>query len=36
MVLVDGTVADSVQGVGFPQLKELFAKAVDNKVPIYV
>ena len=36
VVVMDDAVADSVQGVGFPPLKELVAKAVDNKVPIYV
>ena len=36
VVVMDSTVADSVQGVGFPPFKELMAKVVDNKVPIYV
>jgi uncharacterized protein involved in oxidation of intracellular sulfur len=36
VVMIDDTVADSVQGVGFPPFKELLAKVVDNKVPIYV
>ena len=36
VVLIDSTVADNVQGVGLPPLKELIAKLVDNKVPIAV
>ena len=36
VVVMNDAVADSVQGVGFPPLKELVAKVVDNKVPIYV
>lgn len=36
VVVMDDAVAESVQGVGFPPLKELFDKVVDNKVPIYV
>ena len=36
VVMIDDAVADSVQGVGFPPFKELLAKVVDNKVPIYV
>ncbi len=35
-VLMSDTVVDSVQGIGFPPLKELMAKIVKNKVPIYV
>ena len=35
VVVMDDTVANSVQGVGFPPFKELLAKVVDNKVPIY-
>jgi uncharacterized protein involved in oxidation of intracellular sulfur len=35
-VLMSDTVVDSVQGVGLPPLKELMAKAVENKVPIHV
>ena len=35
-VLMNGTVADSVQGIGLPSLKELLAKAIQNQVPIYV
>lgn len=35
-VLISDTVVDSIQGVGFPPLKELVAKAVENKVPIHV
>ena len=36
VVVMDSTVADSVQGVGLPPLKELIAKVGGNKVPIYV
>ena len=36
VVLMNSTVADSVQGVGFPPLKELIAKVVAAKVPIYI
>ena len=36
VVLMDSTVADNVQGVGIPPVKELIAKCVENKVPIYV
>ena len=35
-VLISDMVADNVQGVGLPPLKELLAKAVQNKVPINV
>ena len=36
VVLMNSTVADNVQGVGFPPLKELMAKVVAAKVPIYI
>jgi uncharacterized protein involved in oxidation of intracellular sulfur len=36
VVVMDDAVANSVQGVGLPPFKELLAKVVDNKVPIYV
>ena len=36
VVAMRDTVADSIQGVGLPPLKELLAKAIQNKVPIYV
>lgn len=36
VVLMNNTVVDSVQGVGFPPLKELMAKVVKAKVPIYI
>jgi len=36
VVLMNSTVADSVHGVGFPPLKELMAKVVQAKVPIYI
>ncbi len=35
-VLMSNTVADNIQGVGFPPLKELMAKVVAARVPIYV
>jgi predicted peroxiredoxin len=35
-VLMNSTVADNVHGIGFPPLKELMAKVVAAKVPIYV
>lgn len=35
-VLMSDTVVGSIQGIGFPPLKELVAKAVENKVPIHV
>ncbi len=36
VVLMNSTVADSVQGVGFPPLKEVMAKVIAAKVPIYI
>ena len=36
VVVMQDAVAESVQGVGFPPLKELVDKVVENKVPIYV
>ena len=36
VVLMSDTVVDNIQGMGLPPLKELMAKAVQNKVPIYV
>ena len=36
VVMMDDAVANSVQGVGFPPIRELFAKLVENKVPVYV
>jgi predicted peroxiredoxin len=36
VVLMNSTVANSVQGVGFPPLKDLMTKVVAAKVPIYV
>ena len=35
VVVMDDAVANSVQGLGFPPFKELLAKVVGNKVPIY-
>ena len=36
VVLMNETVANSVQGVGFPPLKELMGKVFAAKVPIYI
>jgi len=36
VVLMNATVADNVHGVGFPPLKELMAKVLAAKVPIYI
>lgn len=36
VVLMSSTVVDNVHGVGFPPLKELMAKVVAAKVPIYI
>ena len=36
VVLMRDTMVESINGVGLPPLKDLFAKAVENKVPIYV
>jgi predicted peroxiredoxin len=36
VVLMNDAVVDSVQGIGFPPLRELVDKIVQNKVPIYV
>ena len=36
VVLMNDAVVDSVQGVGLPPLKDVVAKAIENKVPIYV
>ena len=29
-------VAETIQGVGMPSLKELLAKVIENKVPVHV
>jgi predicted peroxiredoxin len=34
--LVRTGVADAIQGVGFPPLKELFSQVRDHGVPVYV
>ena len=34
--LMNDQVVDDIQGVGFPPLRELWDKAADNGVPIYV
>lgn len=36
VVLMNSTVADNVHGVGIPPFKELMAKIVASKVPIYI
>jgi len=36
VTLMNSTVADNVQGVGFPPLKELMAKVFKAKVPINI
>jgi predicted peroxiredoxin len=36
VVLMNNTVVDNVQGIGFPPLKELMAKIIAAKVPIYI
>lgn len=36
VVLMNDTVANNIQGVGFPPLKELMAKILAAKVPIYI
>jgi hypothetical protein len=36
VVLMNNTVVDSIHGVGFPSLKEIFAKILAAKVPIYI
>lgn len=36
VVMMNSTVSESVQGVGFPPLKELMTKIFKAKVPIYV
>ncbi len=34
--LMNDQIVDDIQGVGFPPLRELWDKAVDNGVPIFV
>ena len=36
VVLMRDAVAESVQGVGFPPLKEVMAQVFEAKVPIYI
>jgi len=36
VVLMNNTVSNSIQGVGFPPLKDLMTKVVAAKVPIYI
>jgi predicted peroxiredoxin len=30
------SVVDSIQGIGFPRLSELFARIIEHEVPVYV
>ena len=34
--LLKDEIVDSIKGIGFPPLRELWNKALDNGVPIYV
>ena len=34
--LMKDAVAETIQGVGMPSLKELLGKVIENKVPIHV
>ena len=34
--LLKGVVAGAIHGVGFPPLKQLMNKIIENKVPLYV
>jgi len=36
VVLMNNTVVENIHGVGLPPLKELMAKVVAAKVPIYI
>ena len=36
VVLMNSTVADNMQGVGFPPLKDAMAKVLAARVPIYI
>ena len=36
VVLMNSAVVESVHGVGFPPLKDLMAKVIQAKVPIYI
>jgi len=36
VVLMDNAVADNIHGVGLPPLKEVLAKVITAKVPIYI
>ena len=36
VVLMNNAVADNVQGVGLPPIKEMMAKVFAAKVPIYI
>ncbi len=36
VVLMNSAVADNVQGVGLPPLKELMSKVIAAKVPIHI
>jgi predicted peroxiredoxin len=34
--LVKTGMAEQIQGVGFPSLKQLFSKLIEHRVPVYV
>jgi predicted peroxiredoxin len=36
VVLMNSTVADSVHGIGLPPLKDMMARIIEAKVPIYI
>jgi predicted peroxiredoxin len=36
VLLMNSSVVENVQGVGFPPLKEVMAKIITAKVPIYI
>jgi predicted peroxiredoxin len=36
VVLMNGTVAANMQGVGWPPFSEILAKTIENKIPIFV
>jgi predicted peroxiredoxin len=36
VVLMSGTVADNMHGVGWPPFSEILGKTIENQVPIYV
>jgi predicted peroxiredoxin len=36
VVLMNNTVAENMQGVGWPPFTEILAKTIENKIPIYI